>query len=103
MTHLPFTILSFPKSYDQSYLMRIQIHFYTKVESNPAIPNFLLTVLGCSGFFPAKQPAVFQLLLRQIKPNKNDDFIIIKSQKSAVFFSHLTVANTQQTLYSIIS
>lgn len=45
----------------------------------PQFIPFFLTVPGCYSFF-CQQPAVFQLL-RQIKPNKNDDFKIIKSQK----------------------
>lgn len=86
MIHLPFTTLSFPNSYGQSYLMRIIIHFYTKVESIAVIPIFFVNSSGALKVLFCQQPAAFQLLLRQIKPNKNDDFIIIKSQKIAGFF-----------------
>ena len=46
---------------------------------------FAESSLGLQFFFPCQMPAAFQLPQRQIKTNKNDDFIIIKSQKVAGF------------------
>lgn len=69
MIHLPFTTLSFPSSYGQSYLMRIIIHFYTIVESNAAIHIFFAksSMVIQAFFFPLPNASCFPIAIRTNK------------------------------------